>query len=77
MHNLRLGSKPWEGIAAMSVTLELTELETDYVTQALQHELDMTEIILRHPEAVAPEVIDAQTIKWALIDGIVRRLVEP
>jgi hypothetical protein len=59
----------------MSVTLELTELEADYVTQALQHELDMTELILRHPDEVVGEVIDAQTIKWTIINDLVQRLV--
>jgi hypothetical protein len=60
----------------MSVTLELTELEADYVTQALLHELTVTELILcRITGAVEPEVFNTAATKAALLDGLIERIM--
>jgi hypothetical protein len=57
------------------VTLELTELEADFLTQAVEAEITMSGLVLDHPEAFDPRAVDAVTIKLALLQGILQRLV--
>ena len=57
------------------MTLELTEVEADYAVQALQHELEMVELMERHADAFEPEVMAVAAVKIAILRGIIDQLV--